>query len=165
MVSGEGPLAITFCDCGRIMGVRAMNHKTQRHLKRKFAVAAVAIFALTVFLGSCSSSDNKSSSTTSSVVGNVLPPVVLSPTNTSATVKVGTVVTFNMGEPQGGGKFVAVSETPSVFKVTSEGRVEGGVTYNAGGEAVAKGKTTVSVSFRGSMNGMGTPTNFTITVE
>lgn len=141
------------------------DRKSSRHLKRKFALAAVAIFALTVALGSCSSSDDKSSTTSSSVIGNVLPPVILTPTNTSATVKVGTVVTFNMGEPEGGGKFVAVSETPSVFKVTSEGRVEGGVTYNAGGEAIAKGKSTVSVSFRGSMNGMGTPTNFTITVE
>lgn len=142
-------------------------------------LVGVPLLALTVALaaGACSSDDGnadssttttaKSSTTTSpstSAVGNVLPPVVLTADTTSATVKPGTVVTFDVGDP-GQGRFVATSEDPKVFKVESEGKVEGAATMNAGGVAVAPGTTKVTVQFMGSTNGVGTPTTFTITVE
>lgn len=94
----------------------------------------------------------------------MLPPVVLSEQETSATVKVGTVVTFNVGDP-GEGRFVATSADPAVFKVENEGKNEGTFTTNAGGVAVAAGTTEVTVQFFGSTNGVGAPTTFTITVE
>ncbi|MFM8238033.1 MAG: hypothetical protein ACKOBG_09795 [Actinomycetota bacterium] len=124
----------------------------------------------------CSSKDSNSSDSTTTTTaaetpttegpigGNVLPPVVLSPEETSATVKVETVVTFDMGDP-GAGEFVAVSSDPAVFDVTGPGRTEAGATYNAAGKATAPGEATVTVSYRGSANGVGTPTTFTITVE
>lgn len=136
---------------------------------RRLAIIAIAAAATVVAVAACS--DSKSSSTTSTTVsggpigGNVLAPVVLSPTNTSATVKVGTVVTFDMGMPQSGGTFVAVSDNEKVFAVDSVGRTEGGTTYNAGGKALAAGVAKVAVSFRGSTNGVGSPTIFTITVQ
>jgi hypothetical protein len=119
----------------------------------------------------CSSDDDASSSTTTASptttaaeVGNVLPPVILTAEETSATVSVGTVVTFDLGDP-GEGRFVAESADPKVFKVEGEGKQEGTYTTNAGGVAVAEGTTEVTVQFFGSTNGVGSPTTFTITVE
>lgn len=142
-------------------------------------LVCVPLLALTVALaaGACSSDNDKADSSTTttektsttaspstSAVGNVLPPVVLNAEKTSATVKPGTVVTFDMGDP-GQGRFVATSEDPKVFRVEGEGKVEGAATMNAGGVAVAPGTTKVTVQFMGSTNGVGTPTTFTITVE
>jgi len=123
----------------------------------------------------CSSDDSDSADTTTTTAaetpttmgpigGDVLPPVVLSPEKTSATVKVGTIVTFDMGDP-GEGEYAAVSSDPAVFDITSAGRSKSGTTYNAAGKALAPGEATVSVSYRGSANGVGTPTSFAITVE
>lgn len=135
-------------------------------IRRTLALAAIALVALPLIAGACSSDgDSTSSSTTAtSEVGNVLPPVILTPEQTSTTVKPGTTVTFDMGEP-GEGTFVATSSDSAVFEVTSEGKVEGTYTTNAGGVAKAKGKAEVTVQFKGSLNGLGTPTTFTITVE
>jgi len=142
-------------------------------------LVCVPLLALSVALaaGACSSDDDTADSSTStteatsttaspstSAVGNVLPPVVLNAETTSATVKPGTVVTFDVGDP-GEGRFVATSEDPKVFRVEGEGKVEGTATVNAGGVAVAPGTTKVSVQFMGSTNGVGAPTTFTITVE
>ena len=126
-----------------------------------------AVLALTAM--SCSSNSESSSSTTaapttSEVIGNVLPPVVLSESETSTTVSVGTTVVFDLGDP-GEGRFVAESSDAAVFKVEGEGKTEGSYTTNAGGKAVAAGTAEVTVQFFGSTNGVGAPTTFTITVK
>jgi hypothetical protein len=131
------------------------------------ATGLAALLALSA--AACSSSNESSTSTTSApstseVIGNVLPPVVLSESETSATVSVGTVVTFDLGDP-GEGRFVAQSGDPDVFKVENEGKNEGTFTTNAGGVAVAAGTAEVTVQFFGSTNGVGSPTTFTITVK
>jgi len=137
-------------------------------------LVVVAVGVLTV-AGCSSSKDSSSSATTSSagggatttasaIGGNVTAPVVLSPADPKATVAVGQVVTFDMGDPNGG-TFVATSDEPAVFEVTGDGKTEGSATYNAGGKAVAAGVAEVVVQFKGSSNGLGTPTTFTITVE
>ncbi len=134
----------------------------------KFRRLAVVALAAASVVGIAACSDSKSSSTTTTtkpIGGNVLAPVVLNPNNLTATVKVGTVVTFDMGMPQSGGTFVAVSDNEKVFVVDSVGRTEGGTTYNAGGKALSAGVAKVAVSFRGSTNGMGTPVIYTITVQ
>lgn len=129
-------------------------------------VGLVAGLAFTAV--ACSSDDSSSSDTTASTdssgIGNVLPPVILSAEETSAEVSVGTVVTFNLGDPDGG-RFVAESSDPSVFEVQNEGKDEGTYTTNAGGVAVGPGTAEVIVQFFGSTNGVGAPTTFTITVE
>lgn len=132
--------------------------------------------ALGVLGAGCSSSSESTSATTTSqrvaatttsvprsVTSGVTEPVILTPSQTTATVKVGQVVTFDMGNPNQG-SYVAVSDDPSVFRVDSEGKTTNGVTTNAGGTAMAAGTAKVSVSFRGSVNGVGTPTTYTITV-
>jgi hypothetical protein len=139
--------------------------------RRLAAIGAAVTIATVLILGGCSSSKNSSSTTTTdnsssgSMITSVLPPTVLTPSNNSATVKVGAVVTFDMGEPQDGGTFVATSENTSVFRVDSIGHNDGSATFNAGGTAVGVGTTKVMVSFRGAVNGVGTPTTFNITVQ
>jgi hypothetical protein len=136
------------------------------------AVALAAGLAVSVSASACSSDDDASSSPTTvasdnpttTMVGNVLPPVILTESDASANVKVGTTVTFDLGDP-GEGRFVAQSADPKVFRVDGEGKNEGTYTTNAGGMAVAAGTTEVTVQFFGSTNGVGSPTTFTITVE
>lgn len=147
------------------------HHSTDTKRTSMFRTAAVAgavVLAVTTLgLAGCSSSDKGSSSTSTTagaIGGNVTAPVVLNATNTSATVKVGQVVTFDMGNPNGG-TFVATSDKPSVFQITGDGKTEGSATYNAGGKAIAAGVAKVTVVFKGSTNGVGTPTIFTITVQ
>jgi len=137
-------------------------------LKKAIAATGLAA-ALALSLAACSSDDDSSSAdqtttTEASEVGNVLPPVVLNADDTSTTVDVGTTVTFNLGDPDGG-RFVAESSDPSVFEITGEGKDEGTFTTNAGGVAVAAGTAEVTVQFEGSENGLGSPTTFTITVK
>lgn len=142
-------------------------------LRRLTIIGAAAVAAGVLVVAGCSSSKDSSSTTTSSggattteslIGGNVTAPVVLTPTDPKATVKVGQVVTFDMGDPNGG-TFVATSDAPAVFEVTGEGKTEGTATFNAGGKAVGAGVAEVVVQFKGSTNGLGTPTTFTITVE
>lgn len=138
------------------------------------ALSVVTVVALAgVGAGACSSDSGSSSSATTeapspesteSTVGNVTTPVVLTPDDPSTTVTVGQVVTFDMGEP-GDGSYVAVSDDEAVFRVDNDGKDEGTYATNAGGTAVGEGTATVAVSFRGSENGVGTPTEFTITVD
>lgn len=139
---------------------------------RSLAVAGVVTLSVAALaVAGCSDSKKDSGSSSSSTVsgggigGNVTAPVILNANNTSATVKVGQVVTFDMGQPASGGSFVATSDNTKVFEVTSEGKSVGTSTQNAGGKAVGTGVAKVSVVFKGSMNGMGTPTTFTITVQ
>jgi len=135
--------------------------------RRILAIGAAAAVAAVLLIAGCSSDKKSSDSTTTTVGpigGNVLPPVVLSSTNNTASVTVGTVVTFDMGIPQSGGTFVAVSDNTKVLAVDSIGRTEGGTTYNAGGKALSVGVAKVAVSFHGSTSGIGTPVVFTVTV-
>lgn len=97
------------------------------------------------------------SSSTSSVIGNVLPPIIITPamadggTTPVPTIKVGDTVVFNVGDIAKGSTVVAVSSNPSIFEVTSKGSNDGTVSYNAGGKALAAG--TVKVALAAMTNG------------
>jgi hypothetical protein len=140
-------------------------------LRRVTLVSAVALAGALAVAG-CSSSNSSSSTTTSggaattesTIGGDVTTPVVLTASELTTTVKVGQVVTFDMGDPNGG-TFVATSNKPAVFEVADGGTTDGSATFNAGGKAVSAGVAEVVVQFHGSTNGLGTPTTFTITVE
>ncbi|MBU6330264.1 MAG: hypothetical protein KGR18_09985 [Acidobacteria bacterium] len=135
------------------------------------AGALVAVAMLATGCGSSSSSSSGSSTTIAAptttsagpVISGVVAPVVLDATTTAATVEVGRFVEFSLGDP-GEGTFVAVSSDARVFRVDGEGRTTGSSARNAGGVAVGVGSAEVTVSFEGSMNGVGAPTVFTITV-
>jgi len=153
-------------------------------MRRAAVLGATAVAVISLVGVGCSSSSSNSSSTITSagsstsassstastatgggpIGSGVTAPLVLTASQPSATVKVGQAVVFDMGDP-GQGSFVATSDNSAVFRVDSEGKSQGTYTTNAGGVAVAAGTAKVAVSYTGSVNGVGTPTTFTITVE
>jgi hypothetical protein len=137
-------------------------------MKNRFviaSIAAVGIVGLTV--AGCSSSKKDSSSTTttaaakatSSTVGNVLPPIIITPEMADANnggtakvppIKVGDTVVFNMGAPEKGTTISIGNVTdPKVFQVTSTGTNNGTVATNAGGKAIGVGTTKVDLGASG----------------
>ncbi len=141
-------------------------------MRHRLAVTGLAALAVTTLvLAGCSSDKKDSSSTTtaaptttakastSSTVGNVLPPIIITPDMVDANnggtqkvppIKVGDTVVFNMGPIQQGLTIsIARNTNPSVFEVTSKGTNNGTVAYNAGGKAIAAGTTQVDLGATG----------------
>ena len=144
----------------------------EKPLKNRLVVAGIAVLALaSLALAGCSSDEKDSSSTTtaaptttaakatSSTVGNVLPPIIITPQMVNANeggtqpvppIKVGDTVVFNMGTIEKGVTIsIAPNSNPSVFEVTSKGSNDGTVSMNAGGKAIAAGTTQVSLGAGG----------------
>ena len=136
-------------------------------MKNRLVIAGIAALAVAgLAIAGCSSDKSDSSSTTttaksstsSSVIGNVLPPIILTPQMVNANeggtqavppIKVGDTVVFNFGAPPKGSTITAVSSSPSIFEVTSAGTNDGTVALNAGGKAIAPGTATVKLSTSG----------------
>jgi len=148
---------------------------------RTALLTVAAATALALPLAGCSKdSDDTGTTTTSSsttgkvtttqkeVGGNVLPPTMLDASTTSATVKVGATVVFNLGDPTPG-KFVATSSDPKLVEITSTGGSQGSYTTNAGGKALTKGTAKVTVRLEGTPSDATVATTpetiFTITVD
>ncbi len=143
---------------------------SEKPLKNRLVVAGIAVLALAgLAVAGCSSDKKDSSSSTtaaptttakssSSTVGNVLPPIILTPQMVNANeggtqpvppIKVGDTVVFNFGTPEKGTTITAMSSNPSIFEVTSKGTNDGTVAYNAGGKALAPGTVTVTTGTTG----------------
>jgi hypothetical protein len=138
----------------------------EKSLKNRLVVAGVALLALVgLAVAGCSSDKEDSASTTttakstSSTLGNVLPPIIITPQMVNANeggtqpvppIKVGDTVVFNMGTIEKGVTIsIAPNTNPSVFEVTSKGTNDGTVSMNAGGKAIAAGTTQVSLGAGG----------------
>ncbi len=143
----------------------------EKVMKNRFiivSIAAVGVVGLAV--AGCSSSKKDSSSTTtaapsttakatSSTVGNVLPPIIITPEMADANnggtakvppIKVGDTVVFNMGAPAKGATISIGNVTdPKVFQVTSAGTNDGTVATNPGGKAIGVGTTKVDLGASG----------------
>ena len=119
--------------------------------------ATLAASLLILAPAACSNNDNeavdKESTTTTSEAADaggaqVLPPIMLAATDTTADLKVGDTVVFELGDP-GDGKFVATSSDVAVIEITSDGGSQGTYSTNAGGKALSAGKATVTVVLEG----------------
>ncbi len=132
----------------------------------RFIIASIAVAGIAgLAVAGCSSDKEDSTSTTttakstSSTVGNVLPPIIITPQMVNANeggtqpvppIKVGDTVVFNMGTIEKGVTIsIAPNTNPSVFEVTSKGTNDGTVSMNAGGKAIAAGTTQVSLGAGG----------------
>ena len=141
-------------------------------MKNRLVVAGIAVLALAgLAVAGCSSDKKDSSSSTtaapttttakssSSTVGNVLPPIIITPQMVNANeggtqpvppIKVGDTVVFNMGTIEKGVTVsIARNTNPSAFEVTSKGTNDGTVSMNAGGKALAAGTTQVDLGATG----------------
>ena len=145
------------------------------HRSGRPLLAAVALAALALPLAACSGGDDDAATTTTTkpttteaLGGNVLPPTMLNLSTTSATVKVGATAVFDLGDPTPG-TFVATSDDPTVFTITSTGGSQGSYTTNAGGKGVSKGTAKVTVRLEGTPSDATVATTpetvFTITVD
>jgi len=142
----------------------------EKSLKNRLVVAGIAVLAVAgIALAGCSSDKKDSSSSTTaaptttaksspSTVGNVLPPIILTPQMVNANeggtqpvppIKVGDTVVFNFGTPEKGTTITAMSDSPTIFEITSKGTNDGTVAYNAGGKALAPGTAKVTVGTTG----------------
>jgi hypothetical protein len=150
-------------------------HQNSRTSLRNGLLAVAAASALALPLAGCSNDGDDATTTTAKVTttqkevgGNVLPPTMLDASTTSATVKVGATVVFNLGDPTPG-KFVATSSDPKVVEITSTGGSQGTYTTNSGGKALAKGTAKVTVQLEGNPSDATVATTpetvFTITVD
>ena len=133
-------------------------------MKNRLVVGGIAVLAVAgLALAGCSSDSNDSSSTTttaksSSTVGNVLPPIMITPQMADGAsnmqpvpaIKVGDTVVFSVGAVAKGSTITAVSSNPSVFEVASKGTNDGTVALNAGGKAIAAGTAKVTLTTSGS---------------
>jgi hypothetical protein len=135
-------------------------------MMNRFIIASIAVAGIAgLAVAGCSSDKEDSTSTTttakstSSTVGNVLPPIIITPQMVNANeggtqpvppIKVGDTVVFNMGTIEKGVTIsIAPNTNPSVFEVTSKGTNDGTVSMNAGGKAIAAGTTQVSLGAGG----------------
>ena len=141
-------------------------------MKNRLVVAGIAVLALAgLAVAGCSSDKKDSASTTTaapattakasttSTVGNVLPPIIITPNMADANnggtvkvppIKVGDTVVFNMGTIEKGVTVsIARNTNPSAFEVTSKGTNDGTVSMNAGGKAIAAGTTQVDLGASG----------------
>ena len=120
------------------------------------ALAASGILATAVLTG-CSSSDSTGTATSaaaavteaaSSAAGegstSMLPPVIITEDQTEATAKVGDNLDIVIAADKLAGTTVSTS-TPDLVELT-QATEEDGVTFNAGGKALAAGVATIEVT-------------------
>ena len=132
--------------------------KTLNRMCAAILAASLLLLAPAACSKNDSDSDDKESTSTSTVTSTstkddaagaqVLPPVMLSATETTADLKVGETVVFDLGDP-GDGRFVATSSDAAVVEITSDGGSQGSYSTNAGGKALSAGKATVTVVLEG----------------
>jgi hypothetical protein len=116
---------------------------------RTRTVAALAAAGLmgAALLAGCSSSDSSSEATEAPAAGEsaqMLPPVIITEDQTEATCSVGNFLDIVIPEDKLAGTTVASSDE-AVVTVT-QAKQEGDALFNPGGECVAPGSATVTVT-------------------
>lgn len=116
---------------------------------RNRTVAALAAAGLmgAALLAGCSSSDSSSEATETAAAGEtteMLPPVIITEDQTEATCSVGNFLDIVIPEDKLAGTTVSTSDD-AVVTVT-QAKQEGDALYNPGGECVAPGSATVTVT-------------------
>jgi hypothetical protein len=112
------------------------------------AVSAAALLGVTVLAGCSSSSDSTEASASAAASADggtqMLPPVIITEDQTSATCAVGNFLDIIVAEDALAGTTVATSDE-AVVSVT-QAKQEGDALFNPGGECLAPGSATVTVT-------------------
>lgn len=111
------------------------------------AVSAAALLGITVLAGCSSSSDTTEASASAAASEGsteMLPPVIITEDQTSATCAVGNFLDIIVPEDKLAGTTVGSSDE-AVVTVT-QAKQEGDALFNPGGECIAAGSATVTVT-------------------
>lgn len=113
------------------------------------AASAAALVGVAVLAGCSSSSSDESSAAASAAASpasdtQMLPPVIITADQTSATCKVGDHLDIIVGEADLAGTTVDTS-TPELVELT-QAKEEGGAVFNPGGTCLAAGDATITVT-------------------
>ena len=111
------------------------------------AVSAAALLGITVLAGCSSSSDSTEASASAAASegsSQMLPPVIITEDQTSATCAVGNFLDIIVAEDKLAGTTVGSSDE-AVVTVT-QAKQEGDALFNPGGECIAAGSATVTVT-------------------
>lgn len=108
------------------------------------AVSAAALLGITVLAGCSSSSSDTSSAAATTGSTEMLPPVIITEGQTSATCAAGNFLDIVISEGKLAGTTVASSDT-SLVSVT-QAKEEGDALFNPGGECLAPGSAVITVT-------------------
>lgn len=111
------------------------------------AVSAAALLGMTVLAGCSSSSDTTEASASAAASEGsteMLPPVIITEDQTSATCAVGNFLDIIVAEDSLAGTTVGSSDEAIV--TVTQAKQEGDALFNPGGECVAPGAATVTVT-------------------
>ena len=117
-------------------------------MRPTLALAAAGLTVVGLTLAACSSSSDSSTSSSASApaasasTSNVLPPIMVEPSQTSVTAKVGDTIVFNVASPVG----TTAVASPEGIVTTSDGHSDGSADFNPGAVAVAEGVTEVTLT-------------------
>jgi len=119
-------------------------------MRPTLALAAAGLTVVGLTLAACSSSSDSSASSSTSAPAasasasgtNLLPPIMVEPSQTSVTAKVGDTIVFNVANPVG----TTAVANPEGIVTTSDGRSDGSADFNPGAVAVAEGVTEVTLT-------------------
>lgn len=109
------------------------------------AVGAAALLGVTVLAGCSSSSDSTAEATASAEAGaQMLPPVIITEDQATATCKVGDALDIIVAEAQLAGTTVDSSDA-ALVEVT-QAKQEGDALFNPGGKCLAAGEATITLT-------------------
>ena len=111
------------------------------------AVGAAALLGMTVLAGCSSSSDSTEASASAAASegsSQMLPPVIITEDQTSATCAVGNFLDIVVAEDKLAGTTVDSSDEAIV--TVTQAKQEGDALFNPGGECIAAGSATITVT-------------------
>lgn len=120
-------------------------------------VGAVALLGAGVLAGCSSSSSESSTSPEASSSAQMLPPVIITEDQTTATAKVGDFLDIVVSEENLAGTTVSTDQ-PDLVELT-QAKEEGGATFNPGGKTLAPGTAVIVVT-----NPNGSSRDITLTI-
>ena len=106
------------------------------------AVAALGLAGVLAFTGCSSRSDSSSTTSPTPVGSNVLPPVIVTPDQTTAEAKVGDTIVFNVEDPEN----AKISTDNEAVLSVMQGGKEGEALMNPGATALAPGTAVVAIT-------------------
>ena len=111
------------------------------------AVSAAALLGITVLAGCSSSSDSTEASASAAASegsSQMLPPVIITEDQTSATCAVGNFLDIIVAEDKLAG--TTVDSSDEAVGTVTQAKQEGDALFNPGGECIAAGSATITVT-------------------